>query len=72
MATGISQRINSRIDLAFVKLVPNGDLAIDASRPVLIANGSRNIKAIAESEDIGDLVDGEPRVACKSPLMKAE
>ncbi len=63
--TRIAKRFDGRSDLAFVKFIPSSNLTTDTSGPVLIANGSGNIEAIAQAKDVGDLVNSEPRVAGK-------
>ena len=64
-AASIAKRFDGRSDLAFVNSIPGSDLPADTSGPVLITNGSWNIEAIAQAKNVGDLVDGEPRVTGK-------
>ena len=56
------------MDFVFEKLDPILDAGGHTAGPILVADGTRHIKALAQGKNIRDLVNSEPGIAGKETL----
>ena len=67
-----AKRFANNVEFVFIESVPLFDRTLDTRRPVFIAYGTWNIEAVAEAENVCDLMNGEPRVAGKKSAQAAQ